>query len=347
MSNKKSDQRRPPIGSPSRTPSGVPGGSGAGKIQPPFGAEQTLRDLKKVLRNKNFGSMEEMNSFLTTLTGNGLQKAVAPAPAPTAKEQAQELAWQELEAPSAAKARKLAQLALLKDADCVDALTLLTGLDSKTAQELVEGLQRAVLAGERSLGEAFFQKNKGHFWGLLETRPYMRARQELADTLRQMGRYKDAIGQFEAMLELNPNDNQGIREPLLALYLQIGDLDAAGRLLQQNEDDGSATFAWARVLERILAAEMEEAARLLKNARKENLFVEQYLTTQRELPDEMPDAYTMGSEEEAMITVESLTAAWAAHPKALLWLLGEILEQRAPTPPKRGGGKVQSIRRVN
>ena len=347
MSNKKSDQRRPPIGSPSRTPSGVPGGSGAGKIQPPFGAEQTLRDLKKVLRNKNFGSMEEMNSFLATLTGNGLQKAVAPAPAPTAKEQAQELAWQELEAPSAAKARKLAQLALLKDADCVDALTLLTGLDSKTAQELVEGLQRAVLAGERSLGEAFFQKNKGHFWGLLETRPYMRARQELADTLRQMGRYKDAIGQFESMLELNPNDNQWIREPLLALYLQIGDLDAAGRRLQQNEDDGSATFAWARVLERILAAEMEEAARLLKNARKENLFVEQYLTTQRELPDEMPDAYTMGSEEEAMITVESLTAAWAAHPKALLWLLGEILEQRTPTPPKRGGGKVQSIRRVN
>ena len=91
--------------------------------------------------------MEEMNSFLTTLTGNGLQKAVAPAPAPTAKEQAPELAWQALEAPSAAKARKLAQLALLKDADCVDALTLLTGLDSKTAQELVRLLIRHLHLG--------------------------------------------------------------------------------------------------------------------------------------------------------------------------------------------------------
>ena len=42
-------------------------------------------------------------------------------------------------------------------------------------QELIEHMRRIVETGQRTLGEQFFKENRGHFWGILETRPYMRA----------------------------------------------------------------------------------------------------------------------------------------------------------------------------
>ena len=76
-----------------------------------------MSNISRVLQGKDFGSMEEMNAFLATLTGGGLQKALAGAAPPTPKEEAQELAWQAMEASTEAQARKLAKRALAKDAD--------------------------------------------------------------------------------------------------------------------------------------------------------------------------------------------------------------------------------------
>ena len=47
----------------------------------------------------------------------------------------------------------------------------------------------------------------------------MRARLNLAGLLRAVGLEQDAITHFEALLELNPNDNQGVRDLLLGSYL--------------------------------------------------------------------------------------------------------------------------------
>lgn len=54
------------------------------------------------------------------------------------------------------------------------------------------------------------------FWGILETRPYMRALMGLAQTLVELGRVNEALAQFRELLRLNPNDNQGVRYPLLS-----------------------------------------------------------------------------------------------------------------------------------
>ena len=42
----------------------------------------------------------------------------------------------------------------------------------------------------------------------------------------------------------------------------------------------------------------------------------------------MPDSYSFGSEEEALICIESMGEAWAAHPEALIWLLMQVEEVR-------------------
>ena len=44
-------------------------------------------------------------------------------------------------------------------------------------------LERAVKAGKLALGPDGFAEYVGHFWGFLETRPYMRARHALAEDL--------------------------------------------------------------------------------------------------------------------------------------------------------------------
>jgi hypothetical protein len=56
----------------------------------------------------------------------------------------------------------------------------------------------------------------------------MRARQGLADCLWAMGQKQDSIAHSEALLDLNPSDNQGIRDVLLSRYLALGH-DAGGR----------------------------------------------------------------------------------------------------------------------
>jgi hypothetical protein len=140
----------------------------------------------------------------------------------------------------------------------------------------------------------------------------------------------DAIAHYAAMLELNLNDNQGVRYPLLGVYLTVGDLEGARALLKNFKVDVMASFAWGSALERLLSGDPEGASAALKSARKQNRFVELYLTVQRAMPQEMPESYMLGSEEEAIICLENIGGAWAEHPETLLWLVDQLLATEAP-----------------
>ncbi len=297
-------------------------------IRPPLPSrtmmEKTMRDIHRVMEGREFESIEEANAFLATLVGPGLARALEGVPAPSPQEEAQELAYRAMEATSRKRALALAQQALAKDSDCVDALLTVAAATARTPEDLVAGLENAVQAGEQALGAQFFEENKGRFWGLLETRPYMRARQQLADLLLDLGRVPEAIAHFEGLLSLNPNDNQGVRDTLLGCYLASDNLAGARRLSHQYKKDVSAVFAWGRVLLRFLSGDMRGAEHALADARRRNAFVELYLTGQRTVPRELPDSYALGTNEEALVCLEELAAAWAAHPKALIWLLANV-----------------------
>ena len=302
----------------------------------PFATESVLRDLQRAIEGKNFGTVEELNAYLATLSGPGLQEAVEGAAALSPREEAQELAWRSMEAKTAEQARAFAQQALAKDPDCVDALVTMATLDARSAKEAIAALERAVAAGARSLGVEFFQQNKGHFWGILETRPYMRARMELAALHRGEGHIRKAIAHYEGLLELNPNDNQGVRDELLGCYLAAGELEGARGLLKQYGNDMiMATFAWGRVLERYLSRDLAGARAALQRARKANRFVELYFAAARTLPESLPDTYSLGSEEEAVLCVANLMGAWVKHQDALFWLLDQFYLPASPRKPRR------------
>ena len=142
---------------------------------------------------------------------------------------------------------ELAKEALAIWPDCADAYVLLAEHAPRRKEAL--GLyEKGVAAGERALGAEAFRANVGHFWGILETRPYMRARLGLAHVLWTLGRRDEAVQHLQDMLRLNPGDNQGVRYTLAGFLLFLDRDDDLARLLQQYPDEASAAWAYTQAL---------------------------------------------------------------------------------------------------
>ena len=209
------------------------------------------------------------------------------------------------------------------DPACLDARVLLAIAAGGPASEFIEELEKIVAIGESDFGSDFFKQNRGEFWGLIETRPYMRARHHLALELYNAGRIAEAIHHFEEMLQLNPDDNQGLRYSLLGHYLEVGDLEGARRLFNTYGDEPFAMFLWARVLERYLSSDLIGAVEALQQARRQNPHVEPFLVGKAKLPKRRPDYYGIGDVTEAMTCMDTMGPAWKKHREAIQWLKKE------------------------
>lgn len=119
-----------------------------------------------------------------------------------------------------------------------------------------------------------FKEETGHFWGILETRPYMRARQGLAACLWELGEHKEAIEHYQQMLELNPGDNQGIRYELAGWFLDEEMDEDLGELLGRYEEDVSALWVYTRALLAFReGGATEKATNALEEAMETNPYV--------------------------------------------------------------------------
>ena len=188
--------------------------------------------------------------------------------------------------------------------------------------KIIEFLQKLVELAKTRLGPKAFKELAGAFWGFHETRPYMRARQQLAEHLRVVGRLEESIAEYEGMLELNPGDNQGVRYSLLPCLLILRRLEAARKLFEKypEEAEFNALFAWGRVLERFLSDDLSGAETALAAARKQNPQMQAYVKGHRQPPKTLPEAYAPGSKEEAICFADLLRGAWEKYPAALKWL---------------------------
>lgn len=124
-----------------------------------------------------------------------------------------------------------------------------------------EGLYRKALACAEPEVKDMPQ---GGFWGILESRPYMRALHGLGLTLWKQNRLEDAVTIFERMLNLNPNDNQGVRYLMGPVLHQMGNLEEAVKWYKQNRDDPHNLYNYGLAL--IQQDRLEEAAKVLISA---------------------------------------------------------------------------------
>ncbi len=156
---------------------------------------------------------------------------------------------------------------------------------------------------------------------------------------------------FEEMLELNPNDNQGIRYSLTAKQLEAEHFDDLKALLDQFPEDTSAHFQYTRAL-LAYKEKSNDMPVIAAEAWESNKHVPAMLAGRAPLM-EPGDYITMGGEDEASNYVSMFGAAWKRTPFAIDWLLsiasevaanaGEVLHLRqkvgrnAPCPC--GSGK--------
>lgn len=294
-----------------------------------FATEQGLHDLHKVIGDRVFESAEEANRFITSAMEGGRLKDAGRRPKDD-RELARDLAYQAMDAYDPGEIERLARLALRHDPECVDALRMLAFVTAKSPEQRMAMMRETVRIAERVLGPACFEEYRGRFWGILETRPYMRARLDLAEALSREGAAAEALGHFEALLELNQYDNQGVRYTLAPLYLETGKLEAARKLLGAYPNDYSAAFHWCRVLERWLSRDLDGAAKALAGAREMNPHVEVYLSGHKLPPRQPPDRYSPGKPSEAAVFARDLRNCWLVHRGAVAWLR----EQSPRTPGK-------------
>ena len=302
--------------------------------------EGTIAQLQRFMASGKFGSFDELNAQMNEVlnTEGGL---IAAAPPVSPADRAQEMIYEAWDCDEP-ECSELARRALALNPDCADAYLILTDAAS-SQQEALALIESAVEAGERSLPKGCLQDPEwvGHFWSIFETRPYMRARQILATALLAEGRRDEAISHYQEMLRLNPNDNQGLRDDLIAWLIAEDRDEAATELLDQYASDPSAVLLYERALiEFKRCGPTDKANRALARAVQANQHVP-LLFLEHRLPP-MPGHYGFGDMSEAIVAAYTLIAPLVKHPAAVKWLLlsavspaGSRRERRAANRLKR------------
>ncbi len=258
-------------------------------------------------------SLQSMESLLSAFGGMGRGE-------PSAVDEAQEIMYEAWEAPTRQRAVALARKALKVSEDCADAYVFLAAVAAKSRDEEIDLYRKGVEAGERALGQEAFKEDTGHFWGLLDSRPYMRARAGLAECLWEMGDREEAVEHYWEMLRLNPGDNQGLRYLLMPYLIELDRDEDAEKLFKLYDDDGMAAWMYSRALLNFRnQGDCPVADKSLKAATEENQHVLTYLLGHRKMPRELPGHYGFGDENEAVLYVDGNEAAWHASAGAIEW----------------------------
>ena len=293
--------------------------------------EQQMQAITRLLEGHDFASLDEANAFIQQQLASGQPLAAPPA---TPLGEAQELIYEALET-TGARRLALARRALELSPDCADAYVLLAEATCDPQEDRAH-YEQGVRAGERALGPATFRDDAGHFWGILETRPYMRARHGLAAVLWHLGEREAAIGHLRDLLRLNPGDNQGLRYTLATWLLATGDDAALADLLGQYPEEGSATWAYTRALTAVRRhGPGAQADAALREALTTNPFVPAYLLGRKPLPRRLPASVGFGDEDEAVAYLAEAAEAWLTSPQALAWLAATAAESAPPPAPAR------------
>jgi tetratricopeptide (TPR) repeat protein len=281
------------------------------------GFDKVMASLTQLFGGRDFMSDDELDALLDDKMANG---EIPPSAALDPLDEAQSLIYEAWNSEGARKI-SLARKALELSEDCADAFLILAQEEAKTREAALELYRKAYEAGRRSLDPAVFEEAVGDFWSIMETRPYMRSRLALAESLWDLGRKEDALGHLREMMRLNPSDNQGVRYILLQCLLESGADEELGDLLQRYGGDPSPAIAYTRALWQFRRAGRGKAAdAALAEALRSNPHVPPYLLKRKPLPGRAPASASMGSPEEAEAYAAGALGVWHQTLGAVEWL---------------------------
>lgn len=198
--------------------------------------EKIFRELHKFIEensaeNQTEADMEKlMNEFMTKYNGSVLEKVTAE----TAKSSYDYLELAN-DAATDKEALKYAKEALKIDPCNYDAESIVLDLKEEDNTSLVKKYAKSVKKATAHMEEeGFFDEECiGNFWGIMETRPYMRLRVRYVTELIECKMLGQAKEECRELLRLCEGDNMGLRYVLMHIYAYFEDEDAALALHEQ------------------------------------------------------------------------------------------------------------------
>jgi len=301
----------------------------------PLVMDRIAAHMERAMKDKDFKTREEYEAFIhANFIGKRIEEFVPQTPL----EEAQDIVFRAY----SVRGRKqvhMARKALVVDPNCADAYILLAERTFLRDQQL-EYYRQALQAAECTLTPEIFEKEAGHFWDVIETRPYVRARFRLAECLNKMNRLQEAAEHFRELLRLNRGDYQCARFWYWPCLLRLGKDAEVEKLLKLNKNDkGDCTWDYTRALLTFRQkGDTPLAKRHLNQAIKNNAICAEYLMNGKVFPKPTPDGRSLFYDDDAAFCAEVLASAWHETAGAAEWLDERIGWSAEPEPEPEEDG---------
>ena len=189
-------------------------------------SEKVFREINKYMKenaDENM-SMDEMNDLVQKFMeqyNSNLPEEITEETAKTADDYL-DLAEN---ANTKAQALNFAKKAVQLDQDNLDAKKMVEELTTEHPYEMVGKYQKLIEYGKKIMDrEGYMNENSiGDFWGISETRPFIRLYSSYLDLLVDCGMMRMATTVGEEIIRYNINDNLGIRYILMHIYAYLED----------------------------------------------------------------------------------------------------------------------------
>ncbi len=252
-------------------------------------------------------------------------------PEPRSKDVARGLVNTALRVRSARKKIALLRTALARDADCSTARIELADA------EFQAGNWKSCLASYDEVIERERPRWRSGviaWWSEVDTRPFLRALYGRGMTLWHQGRHRDAAVQFEALLGINPRDNQGARFFIPLLHLLADEPETAAAFFESygesyGRDYGEPSFLFGWALSLGMGGYEMEAKAKYREAILKNLYIAPMLIEATEPPRAIWQPSDRADPSYAGEFIDSYAVLWDREPSALR-MLREVWEESQP-----------------
>ena len=283
--------------------------------------------LQEFLKNNNVENIDEANEklqeFIKMYNNGEIEYKNTPL------DDAYEILEEAQNAKTEKEAIKLAKKAHEKCPECFDAILFQCDLEEngiKRMKLLDEGLE---IEKNRLAKEKYFDKeNIGHFYGIFETRPYIRGLVIKAEYLLEEGKLRQAESVCNEVLKLNENDNMGARYLLMAIYATLEEENDMLKLYKKYpEEDLEMLFPLFAIYYK--NGNDKKAKEYLKRIDKCNPnFVKFFKGTIKESKEVSPGYYSRGDSSEIFMYLERYDYLLVTMPKLHEYVIENLMKNK-------------------
>lgn len=247
------------------------------------------------------------------------------------------------EASSKKKCKEYLNKALALEPDNIEVLHELIIVDAKNAIERLSSLTELLSkATEQMEAEGNFRDFTGDFWGIHETRPYMRIRFHYIRTLIECRKIRLAAKECEEMLVLCTSDNLGIRFILMCIYAWLEDEKKAQELYERYNDFDMTSLLLPLCMLYYKLGDNENALLYLKKLEKCNKDTKAFFSSicgsgaklEEAMEESLPFAYIPNTMQEYAMIMQDYDFIMLNTEAFFLWA-NEQLKRKKAAPAKK------------